>query len=176
MNKDSLHEIISSSLFYNFEISFKISSITGLFLAVLIPELSIWYENNMDYVKIALSVIAIDHILGTVAHSRYYKNDWNWRKNITGFFVKLSMVVAFGFIMEGLAHVTVDEDFIYRYVKMSGRILVILYPGLSAIKNISYFTNGDFPGKIFFKKLKDVAETGDINKLKKNHQNENGTD
>jgi hypothetical protein len=170
--KHFFSEIIDSNLFQNFELSFKISSITGLFMAVLIPELLMWYDNNIDYIRIALGVIAVDHLLGSYVHSRFKYDDWDWKKNITGFGVKLSMVVAFGFIMEGLAHITVEDDFIYRYVKMSGRILVILYPGISAMKNMRVITNGVFPPEIFFGRAKDAFNTGDIKKLKKDNDYE----
>lgn len=168
--KEFWSHIFESNMIQNFELSFKISGILGLFITVLIPELIIWYDNNNAYIRIALGVIAVDHFLGSYVH-RFKIKDWDWRQNITGFGVKLSMVVAFGFIMEGLAHITMEDDFIYRYVKMSGRILVVLYPGISAMKNMRIITNGVFPPSVFFGKAEDAFNTGDIRKLKKDDEN-----
>ena len=131
-----------------------------------------WVNGNIDYIRIAMGVIAIDHLLGSVVHSFRFYDDWDWRKNITGFGVKISMVVAFGFIMEGLAHITIEDDLIYKYIKMTGRILVILYPGISAIRNIKVITNGRFPPDALIGKLENFNRDLDVEKLKKGNDAE----
>lgn len=166
--KDVYNTIIELSLFQNFELSLRLSALMGFIVSFSVPILGTWIEGNLDYVKIALGIIAIDHLIGSWVH-RIIKNDWCWKLNIVGFLVKLSMVVAFGFIMEGLAHITIEDDFIYTYIKMSGRILVCLYPGISAMKNMRIITKGTFPPDIFFGNMKKTYETGDINKLKDNN-------
>lgn len=163
--KNLINNIIESNLFQNFELSFKISAVVGFFISIIAPQALGWIDSNIDYVRIAMGIIAIDHLLGSWVH-RFIKNDWSIKQNITGFLVKLSMIVAFGYIMEGLAHITIEDDFIYKYIKMSGRILVCLYPGISAMKNMKIITKGAFPPDIFFGKMKDVYEHGDVNKIK----------
>jgi hypothetical protein len=163
-----IDKCLASKLFLNFIDAFQISALYGLLTTVstfIFPGLQEWFTINESYVNIALGCIAVDHALGTLIHSRMYKNDWNFQKNITGLGVKLSMVVAFAFLMEGLAHITIEDDFVYKYIKMSGRILVILYPAISAMKNMRVITSGNFPPAIFFGKAKDAFESGDIRKL-----------
>jgi hypothetical protein len=162
-----MNRYLPSSLVNNFQDAFQWSAIVGFFPALVFPELMQWYTINYSYVNIALAIIAIDHILGTITHSRMYKDDFDWRKNITGFGVKVSMVVVFGFIMEGLAHITIEDDFIYRYIKMSGRILVILYPAISAMKNMKIITKGVFPPDAIVGKLENFNKDLDIEKLKR---------
>jgi hypothetical protein len=164
-----IDKCLTSKLVINFFDAFQLSAFFGFLTTIstiIFPGLQEWFVMNESYVNIALGCIAVDHALGTLIHSRIYKNDWDFQKNITGLGVKLSMVVAFAFLMEGLAHITIEDDFIYKYIKMSGRILVILYPAISAMKNMRIITNGNFPPAIFFGKAKDAFESGDIRKLK----------
>jgi hypothetical protein len=86
--------------------------------------------------------------------------------------VKISMVIAFGFMMEGLAHITIEDDFIYRYIKMSGRILVILYPAISAMKNMKIITKGVFPPDAIVGKLENFTQDLDVEKLKRGNDAE----
>jgi hypothetical protein len=55
---------------------------------------------------------------------------------------------------------------IYRYTKMTGRILVILYPAISAMKNIKIITNGRFPPDALVGKLENFTKDLDLDKLK----------
>jgi hypothetical protein len=162
-----IEKCLSSKLVINFFDAFQLSAIFGFVSTFIFPDLQVWLNTNQSYVNIALGCIAIDHLLGTLVHSKIYKNDFDWKKNITGFGVKLSMVVVFAFLMEGLAHVTIEDDMIYRYIKMSGRILVILYPAISAMKNIKVVTNGAFPPDAIVGKLENFNKDLDIEKLKR---------
>jgi hypothetical protein len=164
-----IDKCLTSKLFLNFIDAFQLSAAYGLFTIIttsFFPDLQMWFEINESYVNVALGCIGLDHLLGSLVHSRAYKNDFDWKNNITGFGIKLSMVVAFAFLMEGLAHVTIEDDMIYKYIKMSGRILVILYPAISAMKNMRVITNGAFPPAVFFGKAKDAFESGDIRRIK----------
>jgi hypothetical protein len=167
-----MQRFFSSSLLHNFLDAFNYSAILGLFPSLFFYEIMKWYTINVAYVNIALGVIALDHLLGSYVH-RFVKDDFDWKKNITGFGVKVSMVVAFGFIMEGLSHVTIEDDFIYRYIKMSGRILVILYPGISAMKNIKIITKGVFPPDAIIGKLENFNKDLDVEKLKGGNRDAN---
>jgi hypothetical protein len=152
--------------------AFKFSAIVGLIPSFFFPYIDVWVNGNIDYIRIALGIVIVDHALGSLVHSRIYKNDWDWKKNITGFGIKISMVVAFGFIMEGLAHITIADDFIYKYIKMTGRILVCLYPGMSALRNIKIITYGRFPPDALIGKLENFNRDLDLEKLKKGNDAE----
>lgn len=167
-----MRRYIAETLLDNFQLSFKAAAVIGFIPTLIFPNLSVWITENINYVSFAFGTIALDHVLGSIAHSRFYKNDWNWKNNISGFFIKLSMVVAFAFLMEALAHITIEDDFIYRYIKMSGRILVIIYPGLSAMKNIKIITNGAFPPDAIIGKMERFNKTGDLNEFRDKDNNQ----
>lgn len=166
-----IDKCLGSKLVINFFDAFQLSAIFGFISTFVFPGLEDWFVVNKSYVNIALGVIIVDYILGCYVHGRI-KYDWDWRKNITGFGVKISMVVAFAFLMEGLAHVTIEDDMIYKYIKMSGRILVILYPGISAMRNIKIVTNGAFPPDAIIGKLENFNKDLDVEKLKKGNDAE----
>jgi len=158
--------------FIDFSEALKYSTVLGLFPSLFIPQIEDWFNLNITYVQIALGIIALDHVMGSIIHSASYKNDFDWKKNITGFGIKVSMVVVFAIIMEGLAHITIEDDFIYKYIKMTGRLLVCLYPGLSAMKNIKIITRGAFPPDALVGKLENFNRDLDLEKLKKGNDAE----
>lgn len=149
----------------NIQLSLKLSTIISLMPSLVFPSLTNWLINNIDYVSIALGSIALDHLLGNYVHLKI-KKDFDFKKNITGFGIKVSMVVAFGFIMEGLAHLTIEDDLIYRYIKMAGRLLVIIYPSLSAMKNMKIITKGAFPPDAIIGKMENFNKDMDLKDFK----------
>jgi hypothetical protein len=167
--KEIIKELCSQSLIDNFFLSLKLSSLFGFSLS-LSPIVSQWFVTNIDYVFISVLAVAIDHALGSYVH-KFIKKDWNWRKNISGFGVKLSMVVAVGILMEGLAHITIEDNFIYTYIKMIGRFIVIIYPTLSALKNVKIITKGAFPPDALIGKLETFNQDLDLKKLKEDEKN-----
>jgi len=149
----------------NIQLSLKLSTLISLIPSLVFPSITNWLINNIDYVSIALGSIALDHLLGSYVHLKI-KKDWDFKKNITGFGIKVSMVVAFGFIMEGLAHLTIEDDLVYRYIKMVGRLLVIFYPSLSAMKNMKIITNGAFPPDAIIGKIENFNKEMDLKDFK----------
>lgn len=128
-------------------------------------------EANTDYVRIVLTAIAIDHILGTIAHSRFYKDDFSLIKNIGGLGIKILVVVTMGSLFEGLAELAITEDFVYRYLFFVTRILIFFYPARSAMKNCYIVTRGAFPPKVLMEKSDKFNNTLDINVFKKKEDN-----
>lgn len=159
-----LKEICNQNMIENFLFSFKLSAITGFSLSI-IPFLNNWFESNIDYVFFSLLAVAIDHALGSYVH-KFIKKKWDWKKNISGFSVKLSMVVSVGLLMEALAHITIQDNLIYTYIKMVGRLIVILYPVISALKNVKIITKGAFPPDALVGKLEAFNQDLDLKKLK----------
>lgn len=162
-------DLIYDTMFQNLLTSIKLSISLG-FISFLSPIPSNWMIENVDYIFIALSSIAIDHALGSYTH-QFIKEDWNWRRNIGGFFTKLSMVVAVGFLMEGLAHITIKEDLIYVYIKMVGRLIVVIYPIRSALLNVKIITKGAFPPDALVGKMDKFNKDLDLKNFK-NKDNE----
>lgn len=132
-----------------------------------------WIQLNIDYISIALFSVGAAHVLGSITHC-LYKRDFDWKKNIVGFCIMLSMVVVVALLMEGLAHVTKEEDLIFKYVSMMGRLVVIIYPIRSALRNVKIITNGAFPPDAIIGKLENFNKNLDLNEFRdKNTVEEN---
>jgi len=120
-------------------------------------------EANVDYVRIVLTAIAIDHVLGTVVHSRFYKDDFSLLKNMGGLGIKLLAVISMGSIFDGLSTLAISQDFVYKYLFFVTRIIVFLYPARSAMRNCYIVTRGAFPPKILMERSDSAFNNLDIN-------------
>ncbi|MDM1408048.1 hypothetical protein [Myroides sp. DF42-4-2] len=164
-------------LLYNLQqigVSVKLSGVVGV-LAVVVGNVSgvftQWWSENIDYVVIALGLVAVDHLLGSGVHL-WLKKDFQWPKNIIGLMIKLSMVLCGGLIFEGLAHITKEQDLVYTYLKMTTRLIVCIYPGLSAMRNMNFVTRGVFPPAALVGKFDSFQKDLSVEKLKKGKENE----
>lgn len=145
----------------------KNAAIIGVILSLpstILSNITNWYIENNTYISIVLGVIAIDHIFGSVVHI-WYKKDASLKKNIAGLIIKLSVVVCVGFMFEGLAHLTKEEDFFYKYLKMTLRILILSYPLRSALANCKIITKGAFPPESITKRLDNFNKNLDTKEL-----------
>ncbi|MDM1345692.1 hypothetical protein HX008_01530 [Myroides marinus] len=155
-------------LIYNLlqiKMSAKVSLCTGA-CGMLMVNLMDWWNTNFNYVFVALLLVALDHLLGSVVHLRWLR-DFSWKKNGAGLLIKLSMVVIGGVVFEALTHITKEQDFVYSYLKMTTRLIVCIYPGMSAMKNMSIITNGIFPPGSLINLFSGFQKDLDIEKLKK---------
>lgn len=124
-----------------------------------------WIQLNIDYITIAIFFVAAAHVLGSIVHKLYF-NDFDWKKNIVGFIIMLSMVVIVGLVMEGLAHLTKEENLIYIYIKMIGRLIVCIYPARSILKSVKVITNGRFPPDALIGKFEKFDQNLDLNEFR----------
>jgi len=124
-------------------------------------------EANVDYVRIVLTAIAIDHVLGTIVHSRLFKDDFSLLKNMGGLGIKILAVLSMGSLFDGLSTLALSQDFIYRYLFWSTRILVFAYPARSAMRNCYIITRGAFPPKIIMERSDYAFNNLDLNIFKK---------
>ena len=147
------------------KMSAKLSLCTGA-CGMLVVNLLDWWNTNFNYVAIALFLVAVDHALGSIVHAWWIK-DFDLKKNGIGLLIKLSMVVVGGMIFEALTHITKDQDFVYSYLKMTTRLIVCIYPGLSALKNMSIITGGIFPPGSMINLFSVFQKDLDVEKLKK---------
>lgn len=149
-----------SLLFYT-----KVSTIISIpaWIFIMITE---WTLSNKDYITGVLVCIAIDHIIGSAYHL-FKKRDFKMGKNAKGLLIKLSFCVG-SIILFEIIHDTVrNVPFIYEYLKVITRLIVILYPAGSAFVNMSEITNGIFPPIGWIKKIHTFNEYLDLEKLKK---------
>jgi hypothetical protein len=145
-----------------------VSLVLGFFGATVAQfwaKVGFWITENSDYITIVLAAVAVDQFLGTLVHA-YWRKDFSWLKNIGGFALKLTLVVCMGALFEGLSHLTIEENFIYTYLKMVGRLIVFFYPFRSVCLNCAIMTKGQFPPVAFINKITGFQNTLDIENLK----------
>lgn len=155
--------------FGQIRMSMKLSGVVGFLGVVMVNAFEAvhkWMDVNFDYVAIALILVAVDHLLGSLVH-QFYLKDFDWRKNIIGLLIKLSMVVCAGLVFEGLTHITKEQYLVYTYLKMTTRLIVCIYPGMSAMKNMRIITRGAFPPAVLVGKFEKFNNGLDIEELKK---------
>lgn len=161
--------------FYQLKVAGVYSAFGSLFCMIpfsISDKINIWLQGNIDYVSIALFSIGVAHVLGTIVH-HYFKNDFDIRKNIIGFCIMLLMVVVVGLLMEGLAQITKPQDYFYTYTTMVGRLIVVIYPIRSALRNVKIITNGAFPPDAIIGKLDRFNENLDLSEFKDKSDVEN---
>lgn len=140
------------------------------FIVFSFERLTTWYIDNHWFMQGVLIAIAIDHILGTYVHF-WIKRDWSWKKNISGLFTKLIMCIL-GYIIFEFMHVIVQPvDFIAHYFSVVLQLMVFLYPGLSALGNMSVITKGKFPPVGWIDKLNQFNNSGDLEHLRTKKEN-----
>lgn len=156
------------------KLSVKLSGIMGIGGMVMINVsdfLDTWLNENVSYVVIALGLVGLDHFIGSITH-QFFLKDFCWKKNIIGLLIKLSMVLCGALIFEGIAHITKETDLVYVYLKMTTRLVVCVYPGVSAMKNMRVITNGVFPPAALVGKFDGFQKDLNIDKLKEGKKNE----
>lgn len=127
-------------------------SLIGSLPPLVIESLSGWYLDNYQYIIFVMTVILVDHVLGSAVHA-FIKKDFTMKKNIIGLTVKTSMVVAVSIIIEGMMHILGEDNIITDYFMILTRMMVFVYPAGSALVNCSIITNGVFPPTSFMSKI-----------------------
>lgn len=138
-------------------------------LLVVFDKIVSWTIDNQDYMLFVLGAILIDWVFGTVKHR--IEKSFNWGDNAKGLVVKIALAVGGGFLFEGVTYL-VGESLISDTLKAITRAIVFLYPAISAWKNMNILSGGEFPPKIWLKKVDKVYDNMDIKHFKKTDQNE----
>jgi len=110
-------------------------------------------------------VLAIDHVLGSYVHWKVH-NDFTFKENLKGLITKLSILLV-GFITLSVVNKVLEPiEFFKSYFSVLVQLMVILYPGSSALTNMSVLTGGKFPPSGLLDKIKNFHNSGDIDDLK----------
>ena len=141
-------------------------------IAFIIEKITNWSLANQEYIILVLGAIAIDHVLGTLIHL-FIKKDFCFKRNITGVLTKLGLVVAMGFLFEGVNNIIQEDSFVKGYLLIVLRLTVFLYPAGSAFINSSVITKGKFPPVGWINKMNKFNENLDLSEIKKDGQKEN---
>ena len=131
----------------------------------IVDRFSGWYIDNQVFLTMVFLAVAIDHILGSFVHF-YIKHDFSGKKNLHGLLIKGFSVVAGYVLLEMIHQIVNDVQFIAIYFKVVLQLTVILYPILSALKNISIITGGTFPPKAWFDRFEKFNNDLDLNNFK----------
>ena len=129
-----------------------------------------WYFDNQDYIVIVLGAILIDYVFGTIKHIWFSKDEngkhtFTLKGNAGGLILKLGLATAGGFLFEGLSHLTREVTIIETSLSIITRIIVFMYPAISAWENIYIVSGEKFPPKKWMEKLGMYKNTADLNDL-----------
>ncbi len=145
--------------------SFCTSSLLG-FVTFSVPDKILnWIVLNVDYILIALFLVAIDHLSGSIVHF-FYKKDFQLLLNIVGLLIRVGVVVGVGSAFEALTHLVKEDHFIFTYLQMVSRLLVCLYPFRSMLINVKIITKGRFPPDTLIGKIDDFNKDLDLKHFK----------
>lgn len=175
---DKMKILILTSFFANLKLLVSTTS-SGMFLAKLnatfklalfmspIPILSgfgNWADANAIYINLVSGAIIIDWVLGTFKHW-IWKKDFHWLENIKGLLVKSILVLAIGFIVEGLSYLTNDFSLIAKNLIVVLRLTVFMYPAMSIVRSSRVISDGRFPPQKIYDMI-DNWQDGIVNKKK----------
>lgn len=149
---------------FKFLYTFLFASV-GAVPITLMKEMEGWYLENHVFVAIILAALSVDYVVGTYNHL-FKLRDFSIKKNYSGF-LKKGFGVCAGYVLFEMMHqIMQDVDFVAIYFKIIIQLTVFLYPAYSALKNISIFTDGAFPPKIWFSKIEKFNQDLNLDNFK----------
>lgn len=123
-----------------------------------------WGIPNQDYILIVLMAILLDWLFGIVKHLQ--KRTFSLKKNASGLILKISLTVGAGMLFEGMNSIVKDSaDIIVLSLTIITRIIVFLYPAVSAWQNIYVVSGERFPPKAWMDRLNKFNENLNIKEL-----------
>ena len=147
------------SLLATFQLSLVVSPIVYLYNKIFI-----WGFDNQDYIFIVLGAILTDWLFGTIKHL-FFTRTFLFKKNALGLFIKIGLVVGGGFLFEGLSHLTREATIVETSLKIITRVIVFMYPAISAWENIYIVSGEKFPPKKWMEKLGIYKESANLKDL-----------
>lgn len=148
----------------------KISILFSPFIFIW-EKITKWGITNQDYILIVLGAIFIDWFLGTIKHL-WFTRTFTWKGNAVGLVTKIALAVAGGFLFEGLNHLVAESDTVVSVMKIITRVIVFMYPAISAFENIYIVSGEKFPPKAWMERLKAWNETLNPNDLRGKNKEE----
>lgn len=132
----------------------------GIFLAPLsfLNGFDFWYQTNAIYLNFVITAICLDWVIGTIKHIFYLK-DFHFKKNLGGILIKLILTLTLGIVFEGLKYLTIEVNFIVKYLMIALRLAVFMYPASSIIRSSWVITDGKFPPKKLVQRIEAIADS-----------------
>lgn len=141
----------------------KISIAVSPFILVW-DKLMKWGITNQDYILVVVAAILLDWFFGVWKHLE--KKTFSFKKNAGGLVLKLALCVGAGMLFEGLNSIVKDSaDIIVLSLTIVTRVIVFLYPAVSAWQNIYVVSGERFPPKAWMERINKFNENLDIKEL-----------
>jgi hypothetical protein len=116
-----------------------------------------WSDTNAIYIDLVAIAILLDWVLGTAKHWLWL-HDFSWKENLKGLITKFLLVVAMGFVVEGLHYLTKDIGSITSSVIVILRTTVFMYPAMSIIRSSRIISGGKFPPQKIYDMIENWTE------------------
>lgn len=123
-----------------------------------------WISQNGGYIGFIMYAIALDFTLGIIVQLKN-KQPFDFKGLFVDLGIKLLAVFGFGALFEGVKEIHNSDLVITDYLLYTVRMMVFLFPVISASKKMSIITGGVFPPKGWFTKADSFNEDLDVNKL-----------
>lgn len=141
----------------------KVSLIISPFLFVW-DKIVKWGIPNQDYILIVLMAILLDWFFGIIKHLQ--KRTFSFKKNALGLVLKIALTVGAGMLFEGLNSIVKDSaDIVVLSLSIITRVIVFLYPAVSAWQNIYVVSGEKFPPKAWMDRINKFNENLNVKEL-----------
>ena len=151
--------------------AFKISLALSPFIFVW-DKIVKWGIPNQDYILIVLMAILLDWFFGIIKHLQ--KRTFSLKKNATGLILKITLTVGAGMLFEGMNSIVKNSaDIVVLSLTIVTRVIVFLYPAVSAWQNIYVVSGERFPPKAWMDRINKFNENLNVKELtdEKNDKN-----
>ena len=147
----------------------KLSLIASPFLFIW-EKIVKWGIPNQDYILIVLMAILLDWFFGIIKHLQ--KRTFSFKKNALGLILKIALTVGAGMLFEGLNSIVKDSaDIVVLSLTIVTRIIVFLYPAVSAWQNIYIVSGERFPPKAWMDRINKFNENLNVKELTDDEKN-----
>jgi hypothetical protein len=136
--------------------TFKLSLVI-MPICYIVESLTQWGVDNSKYISFVLGAIMIDLFFGVWKHLKL--RTFSAKKLAIGLVMKLSLAVAGGFLFEGLNFLMADADYLLIGSQIVTRVIILMYPALSAFKNMYVVSDGTFPPRALMGRLEKWEKT-----------------
>lgn len=146
-----------------FTSALKLSLVAAPFILIW-DKLVKWGIPNQDYILIVLGAILFDWFFGMWKHLK--KRTFSFKQNAYGLIIKISLTTGAAFLFEGLGSIVKDSaDIIVLSLTTVTRVIVFLYPAVSAWQNIYIVSDERFPPKAWMDRINKFNENLNVKEL-----------
>ena len=129
-----------------------------------------WGVPNQDYILIVLGAILVDWFFGIWKHLK--KRTFSFKQNAFGLIIKVALTTGAAFLFEGLGTIVKDSaDIIVLSLTTVTRVIVFLYPAVSAWQNIYIVSDERFPPKAWMDRINKFNENLNVKELTDDEKN-----